>query len=85
MDVTAGELLSHIDAGEDDPEVLKRLTSCGMGPCQGYPCWESMIALLASRTGNDPRHFARPSHRAPRRSITVAQAAGLSTEVPPER
>lgn len=77
MDVTAGELISLIRGGETDPEVLKRLTSCGMGPCQGLPCWESMLALLAELTGRSVDDFVRPSHRAPRRSITVAQAAGL--------
>lgn len=85
MDVTAGELLDLIDAGETDPEVLKRLTSCGMGPCQGFPCWDSMIALLAARTGLVPQDFARPSHRPPRRAITVAQAAGLADVVEPDR
>lgn len=85
MDVTAGELLAHIDRGETDPEVLKRLTSCGMGPCQGFPCWESMLAILAARTGMSPEAFARPSHRPPRRAITVAQAAGLCAVVEPDR
>lgn len=77
MDVSAGELFEHIDAGEDDPEVLKRLTSCGMGPCQGWPCWNAMIALLATRTDRSTENFTRPSDRAPRGALTVAQAAGL--------
>ncbi|MGE0211179.1 MAG: 2Fe-2S iron-sulfur cluster-binding protein [Parvibaculaceae bacterium] len=77
MDVTAGELVHLIDGGETDPEVLKRLTSCGMGPCQGFPCWELMLALLASRTGTRASDHTRPSHRPPRRAMTVAQAAGL--------
>lgn len=85
MDVTAGELYCHIDGGETDPEVLKRLTSCGMGTCQGFPCWEHMLALLAARTGTEPEMFARPTHRPPRRSITVAQAAGLAGLVEPDR
>jgi hypothetical protein len=85
MDVTAGELLRRIDAGETDPEVLKRLTSCGMGPCQGLPCWEVMIAILADRTGRPEAEFQRPSHRPPRRAITVAQAAGLHDVVEPDR
>ncbi|NVP58464.1 2Fe-2S iron-sulfur cluster-binding protein [Mycoplana rhizolycopersici] len=85
MDVTAGELYSHIDAGETDPEVLKRLTSCGMGTCQGFPCWDNMLALLAARVGAEPETFARPTHRPPRRSITVAQAAGLASLVEPDR
>jgi hypothetical protein len=85
MDVTAGELYCHIDEGETDPEVLKRLTSCGMGTCQGFPCWEHMLAMLASRIGVEPEAFARPTHRPPRRSITVAQAAGLAGLVEPEQ
>lgn len=85
MDVTAGELYCHIDEGETDPEVLKRLTSCGMGTCQGFPCWEHMLALLAARIGVEPDMFARPTHRPPRRSITVAQAAGLAGLVEPDR
>ncbi|AOF89480.1 pyridine nucleotide-disulfide oxidoreductase family protein [Sinorhizobium sp. RAC02] len=85
MDVTAGELYCHIDDGETDPEVLKRLTSCGMGTCQGFPCWEHMLAMLAARMGTEPEIFARPTHRPPRRSITVAQAAGLAGLVEPDR
>jgi NADPH-dependent 2,4-dienoyl-CoA reductase/sulfur reductase-like enzyme len=83
MDVTAGELSSLISDGEVDPEVLKRRTSCGMGPCQGLPCWESMLALLANLTNRMVDEFVLPSHRAPRRSITVAQAAGLCDVVDP--
>lgn len=78
MDVTAGELCQHVDAGETDPEVLKRLTSCGMGTCQGWPCWDSMLALLAARGRLAIESLAPPSHRPPRRAITIAQAAGLS-------
>lgn len=85
MDVTVGELVAHIEAGETDPEVLKRLTSCGMGPCQGFPCWETMLAILAVHTGQSAEDFPRPSHRPPRRSITVAQAAGLHGVVEPDR
>lgn len=85
MDVTVGELVAHIEAGETDPEVLKRLTSCGMGPCQGFPCWETMLAVLAVHTGQSAEDFPRPSHRPPRRSITVAQAAGLNGVVEPDR
>lgn len=85
MDVTVGELVAHIEAGETDPEVLKRLTSCGMGPCQGFPCWETMLAILAAHTGRSADEFPRPSHRPPRRAITVAQAAGLCGVVEPDR
>jgi sarcosine oxidase subunit alpha len=85
MDVSAGELMDHMVAGESDPEVLKRLTACGMGPCQGFPCWELQAALIAHETGSPPVGFGRPSHRPPRRALTVAQAAGLEGLVAPDR
>jgi len=85
MDVTAGELARHIEAGETDVEVLKRLTACGMGPCQGTPCWDLMVALLTALTGAPAESFGRPSHRDPRRALTVAQAAGLDGLVEAER
>ena len=80
MDVTAGEVLEKIAGGETDPEELKRATSCGMGPCQGVPCWSAMAALLDSSAPH-----RQPSFRAPRRAITVAQAAGLHGLVDPDQ
>jgi NAD(P)H-nitrite reductase large subunit len=85
MDVSTGELARHVDEGETDVEVLKRLTACGMGPCQGTPCWDVMAAHLAKLTGAPIESFGRPSYRDPRRAITVAQAAGLDMMVEPER
>jgi bacterioferritin-associated ferredoxin len=76
MDVTAGELKALIDAGERHIEVLKRATGCGMGPCQGFPCWALARAVL-QRVGGDSSANDRPSHRPPRAGLTVAQAAGL--------
>jgi hypothetical protein len=42
MDVTAGEILDALAAGIVHAEELKRRTACGMGPCQGFPCWKAM-------------------------------------------
>jgi NADPH-dependent 2,4-dienoyl-CoA reductase/sulfur reductase-like enzyme/bacterioferritin-associated ferredoxin len=85
MDVSTAELARHVEAGETDVEVLKRLTACGMGPCQGTPCWDMMAASLATLTGVPVENLGRPSYRDPRRAITVAQAAGLDGLLEPER
>ncbi len=83
MDVMADEVLDLVASGMTHVEELKRQTSCGMGPCQGLPCWELLRALLAKASagalGDD-----RPSHRPPRRALTVAQAAGLADLVEPQ-
>lgn len=90
MDVTAGEVLEKTSGGETDPEELKRATSCGMGPCQGVPCWSAMVALLDRQitqgdSSSSAQQDRRPSFRPPRRAITVAQAAGLHGLVDPDR
>jgi sarcosine oxidase, subunit alpha len=76
MDVTVGEILGLALAGERHIEVLKRATGCGMGPCQGFPCWALSRAVLHDNCpGIDLSD--RPSHRPPRAGLTVRQAAGL--------
>jgi hypothetical protein len=76
MDVTVGEVLAAADTARCHAEELKRQTSCGMGPCQGFPCWEAMEAVLQKAQG-EAGLSGRPAYRPPLRGITVDQAAGL--------
>lgn len=75
MDVTVGDVLAQIQQGQTHVEVLKRATSCGMGPCQGHPCWEHLRAVMRTATGVSSEDH--PTYRPPRRGLTVAQAAAL--------
>jgi sarcosine oxidase, subunit alpha len=75
MDVSAQEIISRLDNGETHVEEIKRSTACGMGPCQGFPCWETMRSVISSATGSPIADV--PTSRPPCRGITVAQAAGL--------
>lgn len=83
FDVSCHEVEALIEQGITDLEVIKRLTSCGMGPCQGQPCWDSLRALVSARTGIALAALARPTLRPPRRALSVAQAAGLAAVVEP--
>ena len=85
MDVTVGEIRSLVDGGTTHVEELKRLTGCGMGPCQGFPCWDQLAATLSALTGRAADSFGHPSYRAPRGAFTVGQAAGLAELVQPEK
>ena len=85
MDVTVPEIRRLVEAGTTHVEELKRLTGCGMGPCQGVPCWDLLAAALAALTGRQPDTFGHPSYRAPRGALTLAQAAGLADLVQPEK
>jgi bacterioferritin-associated ferredoxin len=82
MDVTVAEVRALVAAGETHVEVVKRLTGCGMGACQGFPCWDQLGAALAALTGRAVED--RPTFRPPRGALTLAQAAGLAEVVGPE-
>lgn len=84
MDVTVGEIRDLVDEGVTHVEELKRLTGCGMGPCQGFPCWDLLAAALAAITGETAASFGHPSYRPPRGALTLAQAAGLADLVAAE-
>jgi len=83
MDVTQAEIEACI-AKTQHVEELKRLTSCGMGPCQGFPCWDNLAAMLERATGAAAASFGHPTFRPPRGALTLAQAAGLADLVAPE-
>lgn len=85
MDITVGEVLMHVEAGVTHVEEIKRLTGCGMGPCQGVPCWDLLAAVIGRATGKSPEAVGHPTYRPPRAALTFAQAAGLDgvTEAAP--
>src|SRR5262249_25522356 len=75
MDVTVAEVRDLVARVETHVEVVKRLTGCGMGPCQGVPCWDLLAATLAAVTLAPAESFGHPSYRPPRGALTLAQAA----------
>ena len=82
LDFRAGDLRHAVALGASGPNQAKAYVRCGMGPCQGFPCWELMSAVVAA---SGVTAVDRPSHRPPRRAMTVAQAAGLADLVEPLR
>ena len=84
MDVTVGEIRDLVESSVSHVEELKRLTGCGVGPCQGFPCWDLLAAALAEITGEPATSFGHPSYRAPRGALSIAQAAGLADLVTPQ-
>lgn len=78
MDVTVDEVLDLIDLGITHVEELKRRTTCGMGTCQGVPCWDYLGAVVADATGRSLEDIGHPTYRPPRAALTIGQAAGLA-------
>jgi D-hydroxyproline dehydrogenase subunit alpha len=60
-DVTRAEVAAAIDAGARSTGMVKSLTRCGMGPCQGRICLPGVEQLTRCRTGAAPEPVtARP-------------------------
>ena len=78
MDVTVDEVLDLITAGVTHIEELKRRTTCGMGLCQGVPCWDYLAAVIADTTGQSLDFIGHPTYRPPRSALTIGQAAGMA-------
>lgn len=85
MDVTAAEIFDLIRDGVTHPEEIKRRTGCGMGPCQGFPCWHGLAGMVTEIAGAAADDLRLPTFRPPRAALTLGQAAGLAdvTEVEP--
>jgi hypothetical protein len=63
--------------GAPDPDVVKRLTRAGMGPCQGRRCREQIAALMALGTGTALADIPLATYRPPVRPLRLAQLAAL--------
>jgi pyruvate/2-oxoglutarate dehydrogenase complex dihydrolipoamide dehydrogenase (E3) component len=60
-----------------DPDVVKRLTRAGMGPCQGRRCREQIAALVALAAGVALADVPLATYRPPVRPLRLSQLAAL--------
>jgi hypothetical protein len=63
--------------GTPHPDVVKRLTRAGMGPCQGRRCREQIAALMALGAGSALAEIPLATYRPPVRPLRLAQLAAL--------
>ena len=76
-EVTAGAIRAAIRAGHDDSNQVKFLTRCGMGPCQGRQCAESVAHIVARATGKSLPQVGLYRARPPVTPLTLAELASL--------
>ena len=76
-EVTVGDIRAAIARGNRDPNQVKAVTRCGMGPCQSRQCGQPLARLVAEETGT--AEHAIPLHRlrAPLRPLNIGQLAAL--------
>ncbi|MCP1361313.1 (2Fe-2S)-binding protein, partial [Halomonas sp. BBD45] len=73
--VSRGEVEHAIAQGAAGPNQLKAFTRCGMGPCQGRQCGESIARLLARRTSQPLDTIGYYHIRPPVHSVTLGELA----------
>ena len=67
-DITRATIEAALDAGARDVNQAKAWTRCGMGPCQGRFCGETLGELVALRRG-DRTSAGQLTGRAPLRPV----------------
>lgn len=77
-EITAGQIRDAVADGHRDPNQVKFLTRCGMGPCQGRQCSDSVAQLVAAATGQSIVDVGAYRIRPPVKPLPVAALANLS-------
>ena len=76
-EINASTIRSAIRDGHKDVNQVKFLTRCGMGPCQGRQCDNSVSQLVAHELGTDTVIAGGYRIRPPVRPLTIEQLAAL--------
>jgi thioredoxin reductase/bacterioferritin-associated ferredoxin len=75
-DVTRGELDAAIEQGALTIDQLKHFTRCGMGPCQGRYCGDTVQALMAQNLGCPREAVGQWTGRPPLRPVALGELIG---------
>lgn len=70
-DLTLQDIRDIIASGVTTMEEIKRLTRCGMGPCQGRTCRSTVTAELARATGVPVEQVLPPTFRPPTKPVKL--------------
>ncbi|WP_050604420.1 FAD/NAD(P)-binding oxidoreductase [Ruegeria sp. 6PALISEP08] len=73
------DLRKGFDQGAQDPNTLKALTRCGMGPCQGRQCGHVVAGLLAQWRDEHPETIGYYRLRSPQRLLTLDELSRYHT------
>ncbi|WP_041769253.1 NAD(P)/FAD-dependent oxidoreductase [Pseudovibrio sp. FO-BEG1] len=70
---TVGQLRTGFEQGAKDPNALKALTRCGMGPCQGRQCGHTVSELLADWQSKPVSEVGYYRLRSPQKLLSVEE------------
>jgi len=76
--VTAGQIRAVLAVGCAGPNQIKAFTRCGMGPCQGRLCANTLTRMSADHWGMDPAEVGSLRVRAPIKPVNLGDLSRLS-------
>jgi len=77
-EVSAREIREVIALGCSGPNQAKAFTRCGMGPCQGRFCADTVAHIFAQQLGVSVAEIGYSNARAPLKPVTLGQVAETS-------
>jgi len=77
-DITLDEVRDLIASGYTTMDEIKRITRCGMGPCQGRTCRQLVLAEIAKATGKDMANISPPRFRPPAKPVRLGGAVAAA-------
>jgi len=78
-EITAGEVRAAVRAGHRDPNQVKFITRCGMGPCQGRQCGQAVANIVAAACDRPVSEVVPFRVRPPLRPISMGELSMLET------
>ncbi|MCP5382824.1 MAG: FAD-dependent oxidoreductase [Kordiimonadaceae bacterium] len=69
--ITRQEIDFEIKTGAQSPNAIKSGTRCGMGPCGGRYCMDSVALITQHRTKKSREEIGLPTARPPLRPVTI--------------
>jgi Fe-S-cluster-containing hydrogenase component 2 len=75
-EVTLGEIREYIRKGYTTVDQIKRISRCGMGPCQGRTCTPLIMQEISRATGQSIADLKTPTYRPPTVPIKLGQLTG---------
>lgn len=70
-DITLKEIRDLIKTGFKTVDEIKRISRCGMGPCQGRTCRQIVMGEIARTTGKNVSELRLSTFRPPTKNIKI--------------
>ncbi len=76
-EITVGDIRRIVRQGYTDPNIIKAITRCGMGPCQGRMCGLSLAEVIGDELGKSPADVGYYHIRPPLKPVFLQEMAEI--------